>query len=278
MSAEAAIDVHGAAIQGRRQEQQDCFRSVWLPVEKAWLLLVADGMGGHAGGGTASRLAADTFVADFTARRAAGDKLAAAFQSALDAANARIARSQSDDPDLADMGTTLVAAHLAPEGLSWISVGDSPLWLLREGHIERVNEDHSFRPAVAKGVKAIANMLQSVLNGQPVAMVDLKARPRRLRKGEFVILASDGLLTLEEKDIALVGAGAAAEGAQATAKALLAEVESRQKSNQDNCAVVVAMPPADAEKTPGAVVTPRAIGIALAVLALVIGLSWWRLS
>ncbi|WP_291846479.1 protein phosphatase 2C domain-containing protein [Bradyrhizobium sp.] len=274
-----ATDVHGAAIQGRRQEQQDSFRSVWLAAEKAWLLVVADGMGGHAAGGTASRLAADAFVASFIAHRAAGNALAASFQFALDEANARIARGQADDPDTDGMGTTLVAAHLSPEGLSWISVGDSPLWLVSAGSIERVNEDHSFRPAVAKGAKAIANMLQSVLNGQPVAMVDLKSRPRRLRNGEFIILASDGILTLEESDIARFAGGTAATGAAAAARALLTEVENRQKSNQDNCAVVVAVPPTFSASTAAGLITFRTAGIAALILLVVIaGVSAWRLS
>ncbi|MGQ0686128.1 PP2C family protein-serine/threonine phosphatase [Bradyrhizobium sp.] len=279
MSAGVATDVHGAAIQGRRQEQQDSFRSVWLAAEKAWLLVVADGMGGHAAGGTASRLAADAFVASFTAHRAAGNALAASFQSALDEANARIARGQADDPDTEGMGTTLVAAHLSPEGLTWVSVGDSPLWLVHGGSIERVNEDHSLRPAVAKGAKAIANMLQSVLNGQPVAMVDLKSRPRRLRNGEFIILASDGLLTLKEGDIARVAGGAAATGAAATARALLTEVENRQKSNQDNCAVVVAVPPPNSASAAAGFIRSRTVGIAALILLVVIaGVSVWRLS
>ena len=243
--------VHGAAIQGSRSEQQDSFRTVWLAGEQAWLLVVADGMGGHAGGGVASRLAADTFVSAFAARRSGGATLGQALQSALDDANARIARGQREAPETEGMGTTLVAAHLSAQGLAWISVGDLPMWLLRAGAVDRLNEDHSFRPAVKRGAKAIANMLQSVLNGQPVALIDLQPKPRRLRTGDLVIVASDGVLTLDTGDIATVAARHAAEGAEAVVQALLAEVVSRQKSSQDNCAVVVAIPPAASARASG---------------------------
>ncbi len=263
--------VFGAAIQGRRVEQQDSFRSVWLAAEKAWLLLVADGMGGHAAGGTASRLAADTFVTAFTGSRLAGASLMQALQSALDEANARIARGQDEDPATEGMGTTLVAAHLSGEGLAWVSVGDSPLWIFRAGAVEQVNEDHSFRPAVARGIKAIANMLQSVLNGQPIALIDLQSKPRRLRHGDLVILASDGLLTLDNGDIAEIVRRYAAQGPETVTRALLTEVESRQKSNQDNCAILVAIAPVPSRGSRWVRIVAMLI-----LLAIVVGYVIWR--
>jgi len=269
-----AIRVYGAAIQGRRSEQQDAFRSVWLAAEQAWLLVVADGMGGHAGGAVASRLAADAFVGTFTARRAAGVSLGEALQAALDDANARIARGQQEMPETEGMGTTLVAAHLSSEGLAHISVGDSPLWVLRAGALERINADHSFRPAVARGAKAIANMLQSVLNGDPIPLIDARPKPRRLRSGDLVIVASDGLLTLEASEIAAVAARHADAGAEAVTHGLLAEVVSRGKSNQDNCTVLVALAPIAAEHR------TRWPAIVAATLAIVVTIGYlaWRLS
>lgn len=268
------LRVYGAAIVGRRAEQQDAFRSVWLAAEQAWLLVVADGMGGHAGGAVASRLAADAFVGAFTARRAAGAALGAALRAALDDANARIARGQEEMPETAGMGTTLVAAHLSVDGLAHISVGDSPLWVLRAGALVRVNEDHSFRPAVARGAKAIANMLQSVLNGDPISLVDVQPKPRRLRPGDLVIVASDGLLTLADGEIATVAAHHADAGVEAVAHALLAEVVARGKSNQDNCTALVALAPAvGRRRTPW----PAILAAALAIVA-TIGYLAWRLS
>jgi protein phosphatase len=268
--------VHGAAIQGGRSEQQDSFRSVWLAGEQAWLLLVADGMGGHAAGGFASRLAADTFVSAFAASRARGALLGEALQSALDDANARIARGQQEAPDTEGMGTTLVGAHLSQAGLAWVSVGDSPMWLFRSGAIEQLNEDHSFRPAVKRGAKAIANMLQSVLNGQPIPMVDLQARPRRLRAGDLVILASDGVLTLDTAEIAAIAARHAAAGPEAVVRALLAEVEGRGKARQDNCTILVAVPPAAAGGAAGGARRWGWVIGALIVLAAVAGFILWR--
>jgi serine/threonine protein phosphatase PrpC len=136
----AEPEVFGAAIQGRRSEQQDSFRSVWLAARQAWLLVVADGMGGHAAGAVASRVAADTFVSKFATRRSEGVSLDEAMRGALHDANTQIAKSQEDAPETTGMGTTLVAAHLGADGVAWIGVGDSPMWIFRNGAINRINE------------------------------------------------------------------------------------------------------------------------------------------
>lgn len=67
--------VFGAAIQGSREEQQDLFRLWWLEAERAWLLVLADGMGGHTAGGVASRIAADDVVSSFIDFRQQGSQL-----------------------------------------------------------------------------------------------------------------------------------------------------------------------------------------------------------
>src|SRR5581483_8178548 len=104
--------VFGAAIKGGRTDQQDSFRLCRLDGEGGWLLLLADGMGGHAAGALASKIAADTFVAAFRSLRAEGTSLADALGGALTRANEAIAAAQRLDPDnSAGMGTTVVAAH-----------------------------------------------------------------------------------------------------------------------------------------------------------------------
>ena len=240
--------VFGAAIQGRRSEQQDSFASVWLPAEKAWLLLLADGMGGHAAGGLASKLAVEGFASAFVVARSAGMGLRQAFEAALERANARIAAEQRDSPERESMGTTLVAAYLSRDGVAWISVGDSPLWLYRGAGLYRLNEDHSLRALAREGAKVSGNMLQSALNGHPVEIVDCQDTPIALHENDLVLLASDGLLTLDEKDIAGEIGRNARNGSEAVAQALLGAVEQRNKDNQDNCTVMLASPQALADK------------------------------
>ena len=232
--------IHGAAIQGRRPEQQDSFSSQWLPADGAWLLVLADGMGGHAGGQVASRTAVDTFVAAFTQARLSRTPIDQAFKSALEKANARLAAAQDASPQLTGMGTTLVGVLLSAQGLAWISVGDSPLWLLRGNRLERLNEDHSLRSAVAAGVATSGNLLLSALNGQETTLVDLHAEPVPLRAGDLVVLASDGLLTLTESEIISAARLNADGGPEQITQAILRAVEMHGKSNQDNCAVVLA--------------------------------------
>lgn len=233
----------GAAIQGRRLAQQDLFRLVWLPGEQAWLLLVADGMGGHAAGDVASRIVADSFVAAFSTARSSGASLNDALHRALEDANAQIANYQEDAPETAGMGTTLLAAHLGADGIAWISVGDLPLWIFRNGAVHRLNQDHSLRAAVAAGVDANANMLLSALDGTSIPLVDCKPKPLRIRPGDLAILASDGVLTLSESEISYTVAENAPAGPEAVVRALLQAVEDCGTPHQDNCAVIVAGPP-----------------------------------
>ena len=240
--AEAPPEVSGSAIQGARSEQQDSFRLRWIENEKAWLLVLADGMGGHAGGGIASKIAVDGFVAAFVTQRGRGLPIEDAFRAALDDANLRIAQAQKNRADLADMGTTIVAAYLSEDGVCWISVGDSPMWVLRGGRLHRLNEDHSMRE-VAGSATHLRNMLQSVLNGQPIPMVDCHASPVGLRAEDVLVLSSDGLLTLQDDEIAEVAEAYVNDGADVVVEALLHRVDSYQKSNQDNCSVIVAFPP-----------------------------------
>src|SRR3954454_22221591 len=102
--------VYATAIQGSRSQQQDAVRLRWLAADRAWLIVLADGMGGHAAGDLASKIAVDSFVGTFAATREAGSGLEAAFKRALEDANAKIGEVQAVRPETKGMGTTLVAA------------------------------------------------------------------------------------------------------------------------------------------------------------------------
>jgi protein phosphatase len=212
--------------------------------------VLADGMGGHAGGAVASRLASTGFLEAFAAAEGAvGERLA----SALGAANAAIADKTDRDPKLAGMGCTLIGALLGPERLDWVSVGDSPMYLVRRGEIVRLNEDHSLAPEIDKLAEmgrisreaALADprrhVLRSALTGAEIEMVDRPEMPLALEPGDVVILASDGIHTLTEDEIATMVAAAATPAA--AAEALLAAVAAAGDPHQDNTTVIVVQVP-----------------------------------
>ncbi len=117
------------------------------------------------------------------------------------------------------MGCTLVGVAFGPEGVEWVSVGDSPLFLVRDGEIVLLNEDHSLAPeidklAVAGKISWAAaqadprrHFLRSALTGTEIDLVDRSHRPLALRPGDVVILASDGIHTISHADIARVVGG-----------------------------------------------------------------------
>ena len=232
---------------GQRERQEDDLGHIdgdrLAPDGNHSVALVADGMGGHAAGDVASQTAVHEFAQAYGTQGNVRDRL----QSALDRANEAIAHAVDMDAALSGMGTTLVAAAVTEQGLYWISVGDSPLYLFRAGRLERLNEDHSMRPVIARlleedpgaAVHYNPNQLLSVLMGGQVEKTDAPATPRLLQAGDIVLLATDGIDTLSKEETAEVIAGRRTDGPQAVVEALLTAVEAKGHPRQDNTTVVV---------------------------------------
>lgn len=131
--------LHGDQILGARSNQQDSFSI--LAGEDALVLVLADGMGGYTGGELASRAAVEGCSRAFERKSGLpGERMKAAVAAANEQVLAVRKRGGKDD----EMGTTLVAAWIGREGVCWVSVGDSPLLLIRNEKMFLLNELHQY--------------------------------------------------------------------------------------------------------------------------------------
>ncbi|MGE4650357.1 MAG: Stp1/IreP family PP2C-type Ser/Thr phosphatase [Myxococcota bacterium] len=123
-----------------RAANEDAHGQVTTP-DGPLLLVVADGVGGHVGGEVASQMALEAILEFAASSRAGPDDL---LREAIAEANDRIMARGGREPELAGMGTTVVALLLARDGDAWTAhVGDSRAYRQREGHLEAITEDHS---------------------------------------------------------------------------------------------------------------------------------------
>lgn len=123
-----------------RELNEDAHGRATTP-EGALLLVVADGMGGHAAGEIASRMAVEIILEVASSSGAAPEAL---LREAVAEANARIFELGGRQLGLAGMGTTVVALLLHPDGSAWTAhVGDSRAYLQRAGHLAALTRDHS---------------------------------------------------------------------------------------------------------------------------------------
>lgn len=253
-----SFDAAARATQGARQYQEDT-AVFWPGTDDPFLpgpsarangelvAVLADGMGGHAGGALASRMACEQFLAAVVEEEGPAVKR---LLGALEAANAAIAGKVAANPVLSGMGSTLVGAMFGPGGVEFVSVGDSPLLLFRHGKIAHLNEDHSLAPELDRLAAAghitveearrdpRRHMLRSAVTGEEIDLVDVSQGPLAIELGDYVILASDGLHTLDDGEIERVVAAYAEDGAAAVASALIRAVESVRDPHQDNATVV----------------------------------------
>lgn len=194
---------------GSRSYQEDYF-AILDPVaaderERYGLLSVlADGMGGMSHGDAAAQLAVKAFV-DSYREKAAGEPAGEALLRAARTANASVNAEARKRRIEREMGTTLVATAVAGDALHWISVGDSGLFLLREGRLTRLNRPHIFanvlEERLARGevtreqalLHPQREALTSYVGGAEIQEIDQNAEPLPLHEGDVVLLASDGL-------------------------------------------------------------------------------------
>ena len=166
----------------------------WLA--QAPLYGVADGMGGHKGGETASRVALQVF------QNAIGQKMPAAntIRMAVEAANRRVYDMSARDDTLSGMGTTMSMIWQDTNRLLIAHVGDSRIYRLRDGQLQQITNDHSFvaelvrnniiTPEMAK-THPQRNIITRAVGVDPFVQVDVLQE--ELLPGDLWLICSDGL-------------------------------------------------------------------------------------
>lgn len=254
-STKKRFDVASFVHQGRRDYQQDALVTNMPRGDALSVAVLADGMGGHFGGEVASNVALGAAFAEIKVQlshyRAGQVTLPAALAASMDRANDAITNQIIARPDLAGMGTTLVVCAFAGPALYWVSVGDSPLYHYRDGALTRLNEDHSMAPQIDAMVQSgminaadaathpQRNQLVSALCGKDIAKVDCPDAPCALKTGDIVILASDGLQTLPDDQLAQILRKSQRANSEDIAGTLLQAVLDADKADQDNTSLTV---------------------------------------
>jgi protein phosphatase len=176
----------------------------------AHLFLVADGMGGHAGGDVASAIAAKEMAALDVPPTSSPEATTNTLRTAILETNAKLRGTVKDRPELAGLGTTFTGFIPVGDRLALAHIGDSRLYLLRDNHLQQITKDHTF--------------VQRLVDSGKITEEEAKTHPRRsvlmrvlgdvdsspqvdtdvldTRPGDVWLLCSDGLCGyVEDHDI-----------------------------------------------------------------------------
>ena len=227
------VELAHASNTGRVRTQNED-RSLAAPP----LLAVADGMGGAKAGEVAAEMTVEAIAT-------IGDApTVEALRDSLVDANRRIRAVAEDDPARAGMGTTVTAALLDDGGTTLMHVGDSRAYLLRDGQLRQITDDHSI---VAEMVRQgqispeeaahhpSRNIITRALGAEPDVQID-EVR-LELLAGDVVLLCTDGLSSLV--DDAQIAEAAVAAPTLADAAAALIDA-ALDRGGNDNITVVLA--------------------------------------
>ncbi len=201
-----------------REHNEDAF---YVSVERP-IMIVADGMGGHAAGEVASALAVETLVEFFSSERCQAIEAGAlpverVLVDALELAHRRVAEAARTRVGCWGMATVIALAYVLGDQLYTGNVGDVRVYVQTTSGLELVTEDHSVVGALVLAGKLTAEearrhprrneVLQAI--GLPFGILPT-VRSRRLTAGDYVLLCSDGLweaFSEEEMSSLVVGAG-----------------------------------------------------------------------
>lgn len=241
------IDIgHRTDTGRRRQHNEDCL-GIYVPqtdeeIEtRGTLLVVADGMGGYAAGEVASHIAVETVVDNYYEDAAATAE--EGLSRALDAANQSVLHEASRDAGRSGMGTTIAVAAILDGELAAANVGDSRVYLIRDGTASQISHDHSWVAELLEVGKITAeearhhpmrNVVTRSLGGRPEVEVELYPR-HRLKTGDVLLVCSDGLWGMVSAEE--ISSIVESLSAQAAADALI--VAANQAGGHDNITAIV---------------------------------------
>jgi protein phosphatase len=189
------------------------FDSRSLPVGgRGWLFMVADGLGGAAAGEIASDLAVTTVLAEMRERWSAAsdsgaDAFALALKAAAEAANRRIFEYAATHPEHRGLGTTATIAGLLGDTLYMVQVGDSRGYLVRHDVPHQITKDQSLMQRLIEAGELTEeeaarserrNIILQALGPETIVKIDLTYQ--QVRRGDVLVLCTDGLSGVVHKD------------------------------------------------------------------------------
>lgn len=240
---------------GRRERQEDAVASDFSSGEAFGFAVLADGMGGHAAGDVASKIVVTEMFSELKLQ--SGDpkllepRIAEVLKAAAIQANNCLGLYAQENPNSNGMGATLLAPVLINDHLYWVSVGDSPFYLFRDGKLIRLNENHALfaqvEYLVSNGIMNCEEALNypdqgcltSVLIGGEISQIDCRTKPVAVMEGDILIAASDGLQFLSEEQIEGTLRFKHKRSASEISATLIKEVRNLEDPYQDNISLCV---------------------------------------
>ena len=225
---DVVVHVFGRTDVGRtREHNEDAFIVVDLSADNASLqaevrthvvgprgtmFMVADGLGGAAAGEIASELAVTTVHEEMRTRWLRGPRMdaeafATAIKASAETANNRIFTYALEHPENRGLGTTATIAGLLGDTLFLAQVGDSRAYLIRDGVARQITKDQSLMQRLIEAGELTPdeaerserrNIILQALGPEPTVKIDLTYQ--KLRRGDTLILCTDGLSGLVKKD------------------------------------------------------------------------------
>lgn len=226
---------------GRRDTQQDAGYTAACDDEV--LAVVCDGMGGMRGGELASEAAVERFLEEYEKNGQSGS---AWMEEAIELVDDKVYSLKAPDGNRLGAGTTLVAAHVINDSVSWVSAGDSRLYIIRAGQLVQITTDHNY-------LFQLDGMLESgeidseryrieAQDGEALISYagmgglqwkDISRTPLKLAVGDTLLICSDGLYR-SVPDEKLLAAVCASQTMEDTAVCLEHELRAAAQPEQDN--------------------------------------------
>ena len=147
----SAFQMTALSAIGDREDQQDS--SGYILKQDEGLILVCDGMGGHEGGKLASGLAVQTFLSQYSENFVISNQTDFMIDIAKKT-DLAIAQLKNEQVDLLKAGSTLVAILINRRKLMWCSVGDSRAYLIRDGEMVQLTQDHNYHTVLVEKLNA----------------------------------------------------------------------------------------------------------------------------
>ena len=247
-----------SSVIGRRQSQQDsvtipCDTQLLVEERPKFLCVLSDGMGGLRGGEQATACATQTLFDDYyrIMWRHCTHSYLDFFRAEAEKINTLVRGLKDENGAPLQAGATLIAAAVDGEELHFLNIGDSRIYLVRDGKMLQLTHDQNYLTRLMEKVRngeiteqeALSHPKREALISycgiRELSMVEINLQPLQLKSGDVIVLCSDGLYRLLSRQEMIDVLQETAEDMNLAAFKLTAAATDKNFRGQDNTSVIL---------------------------------------